>query len=271
MSGRDWIQGLDADSFLAVYDVLIDIQKELNLAKQGAPVDIPVMPQIIKFRQLFPGDSVGMRDNYCNMRWKAVRFLADKGIVHEPDIEQGGHRWESRIVIISDRAAVSDTLAGMAADYERRTAKAAEAEGQGVTRGNKVFIGHGRSRSWTELRDFLRDRLKLDWVEFNREPIAGISTKERLEEMLSQSVFAFLVMTAEDEHNDGSRHARENVIHEAGLFQGKLGFKRAIILLEEGCTEFANIQGLGQIRFPSNNVQAAFEEIRRVLEREKLI
>ena len=57
-------------------------------------------------------------------------------------------------------------------------------------------------------------------------------------------------MTAEDEQPDGTLRARENVIHEAGLFQGRLGFEKAIILLEEGCEEFSNIEGLGQIRFP---------------------
>ena len=140
-----------------------------------------------------------------------------------------------------------------------------------VTQGGKIFIGHGHSGVWKDLKDFLHDRLKLNWVEFNRDPVAGLSTKERLEQMLKQSAFAFLVMTAEDEYNDGTRHARENVIHEAGLFQGRLGFERAIILLEEGCAEFANIQGVGQIRFPPNKIQAVFEGIRWVLEREKLI
>ena len=82
---------------------------------------------------------------------------------------------------------------------------------------------------------------------------------------------AFLVMTAEDEHTDSTLHARENVIHEAGLFQGRLGFERAIILLEEGCQEFSNIHGLGQIRFPKGNIKAAFEDIREVLEREVII
>ena len=79
---------------------------------------------------------------------------------------------------------------------------------------------------------------------------------------------AFLVCTAEDEHADSTQHARENVVHEAGLFQGRLGFERAIILLEEGCAEFSNIHGLGQIRFPKGNISAVFEEIRTVLERE---
>src|SRR5689334_8180249 len=75
-------------------------------------------------------------------------------------------------------------------------------------------------------------------------------------------------MTAEDEHPDGTFHARENVIHEIGLFQGRLGFNRAIILLEEGCSEFYNIVGLNQIRFPQSRLMAISEEIRRVLERE---
>jgi hypothetical protein len=38
--------------------------------------------------------------------------------------------------------------------------------------------------------------------------------------MLDQARFAFLVMTAEDEQADGNHHARMNVIHEVGLFQG---------------------------------------------------
>jgi predicted nucleotide-binding protein len=78
-------------------------------------------------------------------------------------------------------------------------------------------------------------------------------------------------MTAEDELADGKIQARTNVVHEAGLFQGRLGFSRAIILLEEGCDEFSNIQGLGQIRFPKGNIKAVFEEIRLVLEREGLL
>jgi predicted nucleotide-binding protein len=135
----------------------------------------------------------------------------------------------------------------------------------------RVFIGHGRSQTWLQLKDFLQDRIKLKWEEFNRQPAAGLTTVVRLQEMLDASVFAFLVLTAEDEHVDGSQHARENVVHEVGLFQGRLGFSRAIVLMEEGCAEFSNIYGLTQIRFPNGNLSAIFEEIRRVLERENII
>jgi predicted nucleotide-binding protein len=85
----------------------------------------------------------------------------------------------------------------------------------------------------------------LSYDEFNAQSSAGVTNTERLSEMLDDAAFAFLVLTAEDEQASGKMQARMNVIHKAGLFQGKLGFKKAIILLEEGCEEFSNIAGLG--------------------------
>lgn len=135
----------------------------------------------------------------------------------------------------------------------------------------RVFFGHGRSAVWRELKDFVQDRLHVEWDEFNSESVAGLATSERLSEMLERAGFAFLIMTAEDEMADGSAQARPNVIHEIGLFQGKLGMRRAIILLEDGCAEFSNIIGLSQIRFPRGRVSACFEDIRQVLAREGII
>lgn len=137
--------------------------------------------------------------------------------------------------------------------------------------GTNVFIGHGRSLLWKDLKDFIQDRLDLPWDEFNRVPVAGVTNIARLSEMLDAATVAFVIMTAEDELIDGQIRARMNVIHEVGLFQGRLGFTKAIVLLEEGCEEFSNIQGLGQIRFPKGNIKAACEEIRQVLEREGIL
>jgi predicted nucleotide-binding protein len=86
--------------------------------------------------------------------------------------------------------------------------------------------------------------------------------------MMQSSSMAFLVCTAEDEREPGVFHARENVIHEAGLFQGRLSFERAIIMLEEDCKGFSNIEGLTVIYFPSNDIAASFEKVRGVLQRE---
>lgn len=134
--------------------------------------------------------------------------------------------------------------------------------------GTNVFIGHGRSSVWKDLKEFIKDRLALPYDEFNRVPVAGITNIERLSEMLDAAAIAFIILTGEDEQADGVLHARMNAVHEAGLFQGRLGFTKSIILLEDGCEEFSNIHGLGQIRFPKGNISAVFEEIRRVLERE---
>ena len=49
-------------------------------------------------------------------------------------------------------------------------------------------------------------------------------------EMLDTAAVALLVMTAEDERTDGAAVARQNVVHEAGLFQGRLGFAQRTIL-----------------------------------------
>jgi hypothetical protein len=137
--------------------------------------------------------------------------------------------------------------------------------------GTNVFIGHGRSKEWKDLKDFIQDRMRLPWDEFNRVPVAGIPNTVRLSTMLDAAAIAFLVLTAEDETVDGKVQARMNVVHEAGLFQGRLGFERAIVMLEEGCEEFSNIAGLGQIRFPKNNLKAAFHDVQLVLEREGLV
>lgn len=134
-----------------------------------------------------------------------------------------------------------------------------------------VFIGHGHSDAWKKLRDYLTQELSLQVEEFNQEPVAGLSTTERLQEMLSRSCFAFLVMTAEDVRDGKKMHARENVIHEIGLFQGRLGFRRAIVLKEKKCEEFSNIHGLTYVEFDENSFDAATEQIRGALEREQII
>jgi predicted nucleotide-binding protein len=138
-------------------------------------------------------------------------------------------------------------------------------------RSEKIFIGHGHSLVWRELKDFIVDELKLPYDEFNAQSAAGIPNAVRLKTMLDDAAFAFLVLTAEDRLDTGAMQARMNVVHEAGLFQARLGFDKAILLLEDGCEEFSNIHGLGYVPFPPGKIKYTFEEVRRVLRREKLV
>lgn len=57
----------------------------------------------------------------------------------------------------------------------------------------------------------------------------------------------------------------------SGLIQGRLGFSKTIVLLEERWESFSNIDGLGHIKFPKGRISAAFEEVRHVAERERLL
>ena len=64
--------------------------------------------------------------------------------------------------------------------------------------GTNVFIGHGRSPIWRELKDFVQDRLRLPWDEFNRVPVAGVTNVARLSAMLDAASVALLIMTGDD-------------------------------------------------------------------------
>jgi hypothetical protein len=134
-----------------------------------------------------------------------------------------------------------------------------------------IFVGHGRSHDWTKLEVLLTEQFGLRIEEFNRDPAAGVPTTERLSEMLNKACFALLGMTAEDVHGDGETHARENVVHEIGLFQGRLGFRKSIIVKQNGTAEFSNIAGLTYIPYPKGRIEEAFPGIVKTLIREGVL
>ncbi len=131
-----------------------------------------------------------------------------------------------------------------------------------------IFIGHGQDSQWRDLKDHLHDQHRYEVVAYEIGPRAGLSVKEVLKDMLTKSSMAFLVLTGEDTHADGEVHARENVIHELGLFQGRLGFNNAIALLEDGVKEFSNILGINQIRFGKKRIRETFGDVVATIKRE---
>ncbi|WP_144672880.1 TIR domain-containing protein [Arthrobacter sp. U41] len=131
-----------------------------------------------------------------------------------------------------------------------------------------VFMGHGRSLDWRDIKDHLRDSHHYTIEAYEVGARAGHSIRDVLDSMLAASSFALLIMTGEDETSDGDARARQNVVHEAGLFQGKLGFNRAIAVVENGVEVFSNLDGVQQIRYDKGNVKSTFGEILATLRRE---
>lgn len=147
-----------------------------------------------------------------------------------------------------------------------RPKKVSKSQGEGY-----VFIGHGRNKIWARLQIFLKDDLNLKTLTFEDESRTSETIINILDDFLNKTSVAILIMTAEDDTADGKTRARQNVIHEAGLFQGRLGFDKVIILKQEGIEEFSNIAGLQYIPFSKDNIEQSFYELQRKFKKLGLI
>ena len=130
-----------------------------------------------------------------------------------------------------------------------------------------IYIGHGESSDWKELKDFLQEKLKLEWESFDRSVGAGISVSERMFEILDHTRFAFMVLTGKDIDS----FSESDILYEVALFRGRLGPRKAILIIEEGCSVLSDKHHLSCIVFKKGNITNCFEEIRDVLKREKII
>lgn len=131
-----------------------------------------------------------------------------------------------------------------------------------------IFIGHGRKNDWNELANHLNYKHGYSIEAYETGARAGHTIRDILESMMESSSFALLVLTGEDLVNENGLRARQNVIHKAGLFQGRLGFNKAIMVVEEGVENFSNVDGIQQIRFSPDNIKETFGEILATLKRE---
>jgi predicted nucleotide-binding protein len=134
--------------------------------------------------------------------------------------------------------------------------------------GVTVFIGHGGSKQWEDLKQHLQDKHNLHVVSYETGARAGHTIRDILESMAKDSSMALLVLTGEDKTQEGLMRARQNVIHECGLFQGKLGFDRAILLVEQGVELASNFDGVQQLRFKKGHISSVFGDVIAIIRRE---
>lgn len=128
-----------------------------------------------------------------------------------------------------------------------------------------IFISHGRSNEWYKVQAFLEKDLGYSTIELAQQPNLGRTVLQKLDEEATKCHSAIIVMTGDDEFETGEIRARENVLHEIGFFQGKLGLDKIVVLHEESVNIPSNIHGLVYIPFPKDTVEATLGALSREL------
>jgi predicted nucleotide-binding protein len=230
----DWQQ---VDDVRARRDTLINMAGDAEEAATEIGLDY--------FRDMFVGDAASGAANVFRETYSPYQLSRSEG-----------------------RRYIMSFLTDAVTEAKQRTRSSENPRRDVAATGKKVAIGHGRSHVWREVKDLIQDKMRLPVDEFDSVSTPGMSIETRLVQMKNDAGIAFIIMTADDEQPGGQVRARQNVVHEIGFFQGALGFERAIIVREDGCEEFSNIDGIVYIPFPKGHVSAAFQKIRETLQRE---
>jgi sugar/nucleoside kinase (ribokinase family) len=131
-----------------------------------------------------------------------------------------------------------------------------------------VFLAHGHDPQWRRLRRFLEDECRVPVHTLENASEGRVAAMRR---MLAMCSFAICLLTAEDIMQAGSAQADQNVVHQAGLFQGRYGFSRVLLLVEAGVEPVSNVSGLVALSFRRELVESTFWQIARLLRREGLM
>src|SRR5262249_40105912 len=123
---------------------------------------------------------------------------------------------------------------GEFAAITRSVMRSFDTEPDRASRARGIFIAHGRDPQWLAVKEFIDIECRLPALAFNSGAWSGKAVTEALNRYLEQCSFAVCVLTAEDTHGGDREWARQNVIHEVGLFQGRYGMHRVILLVEDG-------------------------------------
>ena len=217
--------------------------------------DVKKLVQTVNQLSVEPPLSNAHLDGAFEMWWpileKALRRI----------IEAGADEW--RVTPPRHRADEMAEASGSAS-----AASSVEITPQPPSRKSRIFIGHGRSLYWARVQIYLEKELGLTAVNYESESRVGNTITSVIGQLMGQATFGVFIMSSEDETASGGMRARQNVIHEIGLFQAKLGFNKAVLLVEEGLEEPSNLDGIQYVEFNNKKIEQTFYELRRALERE---
>jgi predicted nucleotide-binding protein len=127
-------------------------------------------------------------------------------------------------------------------------------------RGNRVFLGHGHGSDWK----ILEEKIQAAGYEpqaFESSVAAGAVNIFVIDSAIRGAFAAVLYMTPDDTMADGSKRARQNVIHEIGYAQGVLGIRNVIVVQNDEVQAPSNIDGVTVVRFKTGALYDKLDEV----------
>jgi hypothetical protein len=98
MKQKTGLESIDYINMLRIYDVVLDINEQIQLTNKTT-VSIHLLPSLVRFSALFPADTIGMRDKYCETRWDSLKYLKEKGFIDEFKHNSASHRWDTIVTV----------------------------------------------------------------------------------------------------------------------------------------------------------------------------
>jgi hypothetical protein len=187
-----------------------------------------------------------------------------------PELEAAARRQQLQPLYTALQHALPGVLENSSSIWEVRADRRKEVEArvrERIRQKARIWIIHGgKSPIWQLVAAFLVREMKLQYTEFNDPNAIRVSITARVAEMVSSSNLAVAVMTAADVTESGARRARQNVVHEIGVAQGRLGFDRVVVMRERGIEDFSNIDGIVYVPFEAAMPEEAFSDLRNHIE-----
>ena len=119
MGQKTDLENLDYINMLKIYDVVLDINKQIQLANKTT-VTINLLPHLVRFSILFPTDSIGFRDKYCEARWDSLKYLREKGVIDDFKHNEGLHRWQTTVSVSLKLSKFDDFYKSIRNEYVKR-------------------------------------------------------------------------------------------------------------------------------------------------------
>lgn len=137
MKQKTGLESIDYINMLRIYDVVLDINEQVQLTNKTT-VTIHLLPPLIRFSVLFPADSIGLRDKYCETRWDSLKYLKEKDIISDFKHNEGLHRWQTTVTVSLRLSRFDEFYRKIMDEYVKRNKSTDEKEEKTKTESLKI-------------------------------------------------------------------------------------------------------------------------------------